>query len=116
MEKIILSSLSLEDIASQVAEKIYDLQKRNNEQKAETRDDEFLTIVQASELLNLARPTIYTLTHKSEIPFIKKGKKLYFKKADLHEWLNTGRRLTRNEIKKEADKYTNRICKTVKRL
>ena len=33
MEKIILSSLSLDDIASQVAEKIYDLQKRNNEKK-----------------------------------------------------------------------------------
>jgi hypothetical protein len=74
MENIILSSLSLDDIASQVAERVYNLQQKNNGQKEETKENEFLTIVQASELLNLAKPTIYTLTCKNEIPFIKKGK------------------------------------------
>lgn len=116
MEKLFLSSLSLDEIALQVAEKVYDLQKRNTEQKAETKDDEFLTIVQASELLNLAKPTIYTLTHKCEIPFIKKGKKLYFKRADLIDWLNTGRRLTRSEIRKEVENSIIRHKKSVKRL
>ena len=116
MENIILSSLSLEEIASHVAEKVYTLQKRNNEQKEETKDNEFLTIDQASELLNLAKPTIYTLTHKSKIPFIKKGKKLYFKKSDLIEWLNAGRRLTRTEIEEEADDFLKRRKKTAKRV
>lgn len=115
MEKIILSSLSLDDIASQVAEKVYDLQQKNNGQQKETKEDEFLTIAQASELLNLAKPTIYTLTCKNEIPFIKKGKKLYFKKTDLIEWLNTGKRQTKKEIEQEADNYLRRNRKTVNR-
>jgi len=108
MENIILSSLSLDDIASQVAEKVYNLQQKKTGQKEETKEAEFLTITQASELLSLAKPTIYTLTSKNEIPFIKKGKKLYFKKSDLIEWLNTGRRLTKSEIEKEADDYLQR--------
>lgn len=116
MENIILSSLSLDDIASQVAERVFNLQQKNNGQKEETKVDEFLTIVQASELLNLAKPTIYTLTCKHEIPFIKKGKKLYFKKSDLIEWLNTGRKLTKSEIEKEADDYLMRNRKSVKRI
>jgi excisionase family DNA binding protein len=116
MEKIILSSLSLDDIASKVAEKVISLQQSNHPQKEETNENEFLTIIQASELLNLAKPTIYGLTHQSKIPFIKKGKKLYFKKSDLFEWLNAGRRLTRSEIEQEADDYLRRNKKTVKRF
>ncbi len=112
MEKIILSSLSLEDIATQVAEKVYNLQQRNNELKEEPKREEYLTIIQASELLNLAKPTIYTLTCRHEIPFIKKGKKLYFKKSDLVEWLNSGRKLTRGEVEKGANDYLLKRRKT----
>lgn len=64
MENIILSSISLDDIASHVAEKVYNLQLKNNEQKEEYQGEEYLAIAQASELLNLAKPTIYTLTSK----------------------------------------------------
>jgi DNA binding domain, excisionase family len=114
MENIIFSSLSLDEIASQVAEKVYTLQQRNNDQKEEIKEDEFLTIGQASKLLNLAKPTIYTLTCKNTIPFIKKGKKLYFKKSDLIEWLNSGRRLTKNEIEEEVKSSPSRNRKTGK--
>jgi excisionase family DNA binding protein len=105
MENIILTTLSLDDIASQVAEKVYSLQQKNNEQREVAQENEFLTINQASELLNLAKPTIYTLTCKNEVPFIKKGKKLYFKKADLIEWLNAGRRMTKSEIEEEVNNH-----------
>ena len=50
---------------------------------------EYLTIEEVSEYLHLALPTIYGFTSKKEIPFIKKGKKLYFKKLDLDNWLIT---------------------------
>lgn len=103
MEKIILSSLSLDDLATRVAETVISLQQNIHHQKEEPRESEFLTILQAAELLNLAKPTIYGLTHKGEIPFIKKGKKLYFRKSDLIEWLNMGRRLTKAERRKEAE-------------
>ncbi|RYU94342.1 helix-turn-helix domain-containing protein [Emticicia agri] len=48
---------------------------------------EFLTIEQASEFLNLAKPTLYSLVSRREIPFLKRSKKLYFLKEDIINWL-----------------------------
>jgi excisionase family DNA binding protein len=101
-EKIILSTMNLDEIASRVAEKIYDLQKKDSEKRIGQTENELMNISQVAELLNLALPTIYTMTCKREIPFIKKGKKLYFKKKDVLEWLDAGRKLTREEIEKEV--------------
>ena len=59
---------------------------------------EILTIDEASKFLNLAKQTIYGFTSKNLIPFIKRGKKLYFKKDDLDNWLMVGKQLTKEEI------------------
>lgn len=60
--------------------------------------ENIISINEASKLLNLALPTIYALTSKREIPFLKRGKKLYFKRNELEAWLMEGRKLTRQEI------------------
>ena len=41
---------------------------------------------------------------KNEIPFIKRGKKLYFRRSDLESWLLEGKRKSNSEILKELDK------------
>ncbi|HOZ51409.1 MAG TPA: helix-turn-helix domain-containing protein [Chitinophagaceae bacterium] len=61
-------------------------------------EDFYMNTKEACNFLNLAKPTIYSLTSKRKIPFIKKGKKLYFKKADLEVWLNEGKKKTTFEI------------------
>lgn len=66
----------------------------------ETPFAKILTLEEASQYLNLAKQTIYGLTSKRLIPFIKKGKKLYFVKADLEAWLMTGKKITKPEIEK----------------
>ena len=60
--------------------------------------EQFLTIKEASSFLNLAPQTLYGYTSNRSIPFIKKGKKLYFRKSDLDNWLWQGRKLTMEEI------------------
>jgi excisionase family DNA binding protein len=74
--------------------------------KSSQEQDEILSIEQASKLINLAKPTIYGLTCKCEIPYIKKGKKLYFIRSELVAWLNDGRQKTVKEIKAEASNYS----------
>jgi excisionase family DNA binding protein len=59
--------------------------------------DDLLTISQAAELLSLTVPTIYGLVHRHEIPNSKRGKRLYFSKAELLEWVSAGRRRTITE-------------------
>ena len=62
--------------------------------------DFFLNVKEACSFLNLAKPTIYSLTSKRQIPFMKKGKKLYFKKSELEQWLIDGKKKTILEIEK----------------
>lgn len=67
--------------------------------------DDPLTIQQASQIINLSVSTIYSLVQKSKIPYAKKGKKLYFSKAELTEWIHQGRRQTKDEIRVQAGLY-----------
>jgi excisionase family DNA binding protein len=56
----------------------------------------------AVEVTGLKKPTLYALVHRREIPFLKKGKRLYFKREDLEAWIEEGRKATRGEIEQEA--------------
>jgi len=60
--------------------------------------NEIYTLSETSEYLSLAKQTLYGLTSKREIPFIKKGKKLYFSKRELDLWLQEGKQCTKQEI------------------
>lgn len=77
------------------------------QQKAEqpSNSDQLLTIQQAAEFLNLCVPTIYGLVSKSALPVNKRGKRLYFSKQELSDWIKAGRKKTISEIEAEADTY-----------
>lgn len=56
----------------------------------------------ACEVTRLAKPTIYGLVSTRGIPHSKQGKKLYFSRRELLEWLVSGKRKTHAEIISEA--------------
>lgn len=58
----------------------------------------FLDINEAANYLKIARQTLYGFTSQRLVPFIKKGKRIYFRKPDLENWLLSGRKATKSEI------------------
>jgi excisionase family DNA binding protein len=62
--------------------------------KQDNPDSELLTITQAGKVINLTVPTIYSLVSKKLIPYNKKGKRLYFLKSELLDWVKSGRKKT----------------------
>jgi excisionase family DNA binding protein len=64
---------------------------------------ELLSLNEAASFLQLAPQTLYGFTSKRTIPFLKKGKKLYFKIAELEKWLETGRKKSKGEIEDEMN-------------
>lgn len=72
---------------------------------ANAESDELLSIQQAAEFIKLSVPTVYGFVSRSEIPCMKKGKRLYFSRHELKEWIKTGRKKTITEIASEADEY-----------
>ena len=64
-----------------------------------------LTFNEASMLLDLSKSYLYKLTHSRQIPHYKpNGKKIYFKRSDLENWLFRNRVSTANELEQQAEK------------
>lgn len=61
-------------------------------QEVKSNTKPFLNVKETADYLNLAVPTIYSKVSRGELPFIKRGKKLYFSSSDLEDYLNQGRR------------------------
>ena len=78
------------------------LEKSN---KPQPDSDQLLTIQQAGELVNLSVPTLYGHVQRAAIPVCKKGKRLYFSKQELTEWIKQGRKKTLSETASEAQNY-----------
>lgn len=107
MEKTVFISLPIEDLQTVIIDCVNSCLKNNkqirNESQPET--DHLLTIQQVAELLSLSIPTIYGLVSRSEIPCMKRGKRLYFSKEEITTWLKQGRKKTLAETASEADQY-----------
>ena len=64
-----------------------------------------LLIKQVAELIKLSVPTIYGYVSRREIPHYKKGKRLYFFKTEILDWIKEDRKKTHSEIAAEANTY-----------
>jgi excisionase family DNA binding protein len=76
-----------------------------------TYANELMNVQQVAEYLTLSVQTIYGLVHKMEIPNAKRGKRLYFKRSEIDDWISQSRRKTIAEIHQEADEYLSRSRK-----
>lgn len=62
-----------------------------------------LNFQEASQYLDLSASHLYKLTSKKEIPhFCPNGKKLYFKREELDQWLQRNRQITEGEIEQTS--------------
>jgi len=62
-------------------------------------------IDEACKLIGKAKPTVYTLVRKRILPSYKNGKKLYFFRNELLEWIENGKRKTLEEINDDSQSY-----------
>lgn len=109
MKNVVLSTRNIDDLISDIAnEVIRKLRLVEVSNKEPEPTEQFLTVEQAASLLNLTVPTIYSKVSKGELPNMKRGKRLYFSKKELLEYLKKGKRKTHEEIALEAEKYFNK--------
>lgn len=97
--EITVTNLTLDDIKHAIRNELKNFFADVEEKKS---DDEIAGIELAIEITGLAKATIYSLVSERKLPHSKKGKKLYFSRRELLEWLANGKRKTQDEIAKEA--------------
>lgn len=64
-----------------------------------------MTIDELSAHLDLSKSYIYKLTSSNNIPYYKRGKRIYFKKADIDKWIFSNRVKTNEEIDQKDVNY-----------
>ncbi len=84
---------------------IENLLRERQQERTKEEPEQLLTVEQTAEFLNLSVPTIYAKVSKSELPVMKRGKRLYFSRSELLAYLKAGRKKTTTELAAEADEY-----------
>ena len=90
MDAITITNISIAELEGMLEGTLNKLLegKLAHNQKSEI---ELLTIQEAAKFLTLSVSTLYLKVSRREICFQKKGKRLYFLKSDLIEWVKQGR-------------------------
>jgi excisionase family DNA binding protein len=100
MSNIILTTPSeLERIIAQAIEKALQFMKPIEQDNSNL----YVGIEEASALVSLSINTVYGKVSRREIPHYKRGKKLYFLKEELQNWIGSEKVLSASEIKKQLD-------------
>lgn len=104
MEKI--SFEELPSVISEIRERLINIEVMIKDLNiTSVNEDSLLSITEAAVLLNLATSTIYGKVCRREIPVCKKGKRLYFERDVLLEWVRDGKKKTSEEMKSAADDF-----------
>lgn len=100
-----VTNLTLDDITQAVRSELQTF-FQNQTFSSQPEQDRIGGIELAAELTGLAKPTIYGLVSARQIPHSKRGKRLYFSRRELLEWLQAGKRKTQAEVKAEAANFS----------
>ena len=83
-------------------ERMSHLERLLTERHLQRETEEIINVSQAAAFLHLSVATLYTKVSCREVPFSKRGKRLYFRRSELEEWVRQGRKETVSEIEQEA--------------
>lgn len=94
----------LPEVVRRLFEKVEHIENMlfNLETKDEGEND-ILTIEEAAHFLKVSVQALYNRVSRNEIPVSKPGKRLYFRKSELQEWINGGKKTTLRQISSNPD-------------
>lgn len=92
----------LPEAVSELLERMGHIEKLLSDSPGVPETDELMDVAATSKFLNLSVSTLYTKVCRGEIPALKPGKRLYFNKKELIEWIKNARKKSNDEIRQEA--------------
>jgi len=108
MNKIVFISLPIEDFQTVIIDCLNSCLKNNTQEQIPTEQpDQWLDL---NDLIRYdpekrTKATWYSKISRNEVPHYKRGKKVYFLKSEIDEWLKQGKCKSNAEIDQEAEVY-----------
>ena len=104
MKTTILTPIPISELISQFLESLKKENLLNPQQKEQKK---YLSIDEVCEEYGFKKPTLYALTSKRLISYLKPGKNLMFLRSDVEEYIEASRKKSKAEIKEEFDNDLN---------
>ena len=89
---------SIDSRLSNIEKLLLDIYGGTHIKPPDNDSNSLLTVDQAAAMLHLSVATIYGLLHRRQIASLKRGRRVYFKKEDLLQYLEDGRRNAQDSI------------------
>ncbi|MFP5265564.1 MAG: helix-turn-helix domain-containing protein [Blastocatellia bacterium] len=105
MENLVFTQLSISEVRQLLRQELEAFFAERPLTTSQSESDKIGGIELAQQITGLAKPTIYGLVAQSKIPCMKQGKKLYFSRRELTDWIKQGKRKTIADIEIAADSY-----------
>ncbi len=117
MHNLVLTPIDPEKLISSISERVTAniLNAVAKSQSTNEQPEQLLTVQEAATLLHLTVPTLYSKHSKGQLPGVcKRGKRLYFSRTSLIEWVKQGVKKSNAEIEAEAEEYLSNNKKGLK--
>jgi excisionase family DNA binding protein len=88
MNELILSQITLEDLANILTAKVIAGVSNLLPQQAQLKEDQLIKLNEVAELLHVSKVTIFAWKKAGKIPFYRISNKVYFKKQEVIDALN----------------------------
>jgi excisionase family DNA binding protein len=102
MDQFFFSPIPLRDLSLLIETSIEQSVRKALNESANVQipepETDLINIEEAAGILNLSVQTVYQLCSTRKINHFKKGKRLYFSKSELVDWIKSGRKKTRAEL------------------
>ncbi|WP_165732381.1 helix-turn-helix domain-containing protein [Polaribacter sp. 20A6] len=73
--------------------------------KPENQQNDIMVIGEAAKFLNLSVATLYGKVSRRDIPYMKRGNRLYFSKGELINYVKLGKVLSEKEVEDDVDSF-----------
>lgn len=105
---------SIDSRLSNIEKLLLEIYSGNHTKPPDNDPDALLTVSQAASMLHLSPHTIYGLLHRRQLPSLKRGRRVYFKKADLLKYVEDGRRNVQSSLGHKKISSTSSYKKGIK--
>ena len=96
---------SLPQVVQELNAKIDNIMLFLQSAKPDVKQSDLLTIHEAASFLNLSKHTLYNKVNKNELPYMKKGKRLYFSRVELMAYIKSGKISSIQEIQEQSNNF-----------
>ncbi len=106
---LILTQISLEEIRQMFREELSVFLASKHTETSSNVSEDILSVEEARNYLKIGKSTLYNLVHRKGIPYMKRGKRLYFAKDELRQWVEEGRKPTQVMLNAAAQAHIDQL-------